>query len=56
MLSLINRIIRVTIVDDSEAERCDVCCEVDWSSAETMALASQRIKDGFGDKMQLELP
>ena len=46
--------IQVTIVDDSKGEKCDVNCGVDWSSAEVITLASQRIKDRFGNKIQLE--
>jgi len=51
---LIEHAIQITIVDDSEGEKCDARCGVDWSSAETLALASQRIKDRFGDKIRLE--
>ncbi len=54
MLPLIKHTIQVTIVDDSRGEKCDAHCGVDWSSEEAITLASQRIKDGFGDKIQLE--
>ena len=54
MLSLIRRAIQITIIDDSKGEKCDAHCGVDWSSAEAIALASQRIKDRFGAKIQLE--
>jgi len=54
MLPLIKHTIQVTIVDDSKGEKCDAHCGVDWSSVEAITLASQRIKDGFGDKIQLE--
>ncbi len=54
MLPLIKHTIQVTIVDDSRGEKCDAHCGVDWSSVEAITLASQRIKDRFGDKMQLE--
>ena len=54
MLPLIKHIIQVIIVDDSKGERCDAHCGVDWSSVEAVTLASQRIKDRFGDKIQLE--
>jgi len=47
-------VIQITIVDDSKGEKCDAHCGVDWSSAEAIALASQRIKDRFGDRIQLE--
>jgi len=54
MPSLIKHTIQITIVDDSKSEKCDAHCGVDWSSAEAIALARQRIKDRFGDKIQLE--
>ena len=54
MTSLIKHTIQITIVDDSKSEKCDAHCGVDWSSAEAIALARQRIKDRFGDKIQLE--
>ena len=54
MLPLIKHTIQVTIVDDSKGEKCDAHCGVDWSSVEAITLASQRIKDRFGDKIQLE--
>ena len=54
MTPLIRHAIQITIVDDSKGEKCNAHCGVDWSSAEAIALASQRIKDRFGDKIQLE--
>ena len=54
MLPLIKHTIQVIIVDDSKGEKCDAHCGVDWSSVEAITLASQRIKDRFGDKIQLE--
>ncbi len=53
-MRVIQHTMRVTIVDDSKGEKCDAHCGVDWSSVEAITLASQRIKDRFGDKMQLE--
>ncbi len=53
-MSLIKPAIQITIVDDSKGEKCDAHCGVDWSSAEAIALANKRIKDRFGDKIQLE--
>jgi len=46
--------IQVIIVDDSKGKKCDANCGVDWSSAEAITLANQRIKDRFGDRVQLE--
>jgi disulfide oxidoreductase YuzD len=46
--------IRVTILDDSKGDKCDVGCGVDWSSGEDVSLARQRIKDRFGDIARLE--
>ncbi len=54
MPPLVRHAIQITIVDDSKGEKCNAHCGVDWSSAEAIALASQRIKDRFGGKIQLE--
>ena len=51
---MIKHTIQITIVDDSRAEKCDAECGLDWSSAEVIALASQRIKDRFGEKIKIE--
>ncbi|MDI6815144.1 MAG: hypothetical protein QMC90_03605 [Dehalococcoidales bacterium] len=51
---MIKPTIQITIVDDSKAEKCDAHCELDWSSPEVIALASQRIKDRFGDRIKLQ--
>lgn len=45
---------KITIVDDSKAEKCDAECGVDWSSTEAFTLARQRIEERFGDRAQLE--
>jgi disulfide oxidoreductase YuzD len=47
--------IQVTIIDNSRQrqEECEAECGIDWSSPEAVALASQRIKDRFGDEIQL---
>jgi len=54
MLPLVKQTIQITIIDDSKGEKCEAHCGVDWSSAEAIALANQRIRDRFGDKIQLE--
>ncbi|MFC1943347.1 hypothetical protein ACFLWO_02055 [Chloroflexota bacterium] len=46
--------IQITIIDDSSQGECDAGCGEDWSSPEPLALAEQRIKDRFGDKIQLQ--
>ena len=46
--------IQIVIVDDSKGEKCDAECGVDWSLAESIALASQQIKDRFGYQIKLE--
>lgn len=51
---MIKHTIQITIVDDSRGEECQINCGLDWSLAETMALASRQIKDRFGDMVQLE--
>ncbi len=50
---MVKHTIQITIVDDSKGEKCEAHCGVDWSSAEAITLANQRIKDRFGDKIQL---
>jgi len=50
----IRHAIQVTIVDDSTGEKCDTHCGVDWSSTEAISLAAKRIKDRFGNRIQLE--
>ena len=54
MPPLIEPAIQITIVDDSKVEKCDAHCGVDWSSPEVVTLASQRIKDRFGDRIKLQ--
>ena len=54
MTSLIKHDIQIVIVDDSKGEKCDANCGVDWSSAEAITLAEQRIKDRFGGRARLE--
>jgi len=46
--------IQIIIIDDSKGERCDAHCGADWSLAETIALAKKRIKERFGERIQLE--
>ena len=53
MLPLIEHIIQITIVDDSCREECEAECGIDWSSPEALALASQRIRDRFGDGIEI---
>lgn len=50
----IKHTIQVTIVDNPKGEKCDARCGLDWSSAEAISLASERIKERFGDSIQLE--
>ena len=45
--------IQVTIVDDSMGEKCEAHCGMDWSSVEAISLATERIKERFGDRIQL---
>jgi len=54
MLPLIKHDIQIVILDDSKGEKCEVNCGVDWSSAEAITLAKQRVKDRFGDRARLE--
>ncbi len=45
---------KITIIDDSKGEKCEANCGIDWSSPEAVALATKRIKDRFGDGVELE--
>ena len=54
MPPLIKHTIQIIIVDDSKGEKCNAHCGIDWSSAEAIALASQRIKDRFSNKIELQ--
>ena len=51
---MLKRTIQISIMDDNSQGKCDAGCGEDWSSPETLALAEQRIKDRFGDKIQLQ--
>ena len=51
---MIKHDVQIVIVDDSKGEKCEANCGVDWSSAEAITLAKQRIKDRFGDRARLE--
>jgi len=51
---LIKPCIQITIVDDSKGEKCNAHCGADWASTQVIDLASQRIKERFGDKIKLE--
>ena len=42
-----------TIVDDSKIMVCDANCGAEWSLAEAISLARQRVKERFGDKVRL---
>jgi len=54
MPPLTKHAIQIAIVDDSKSEKCDAHCGVDWSSEEAITLASQRVKDRFGDRVKLQ--
>ena len=51
---MLKRRTQITIIDKSRQEKCNAGCGEDWSSPETLALARQRIKDRFGDEVQLK--
>ena len=53
MPSLIKYAIQVNIINDSRWQGCEAECGIDWSSPEAIATANQRIKDRFGEKIQL---
>ncbi|MFC1948561.1 DUF1462 family protein [Chloroflexota bacterium] len=45
--------IKITIIEDSRQEECEAGCGMDWSSPETVAMASQQVKARFGDDVHL---
>ena len=46
---------QVVIVDDSaKVDKCGIDCGEDWSSTEAIALANQRVKARFGERVRLE--
>ncbi len=53
-MPMVKSTIQVTIIYDSKGERCNADCGVDWSSTEVITLTSQRIKERFGDRVELE--
>ena len=54
MLLLAKPGVQITIVDNSKVVECDAHCGAEWASAQTVDLAGQRIKERFGDRVQLE--
>ena len=54
MLPLNKRNMRVIIIDDGNQQQCETGCGVDWTAPEMLTLASQRIRDRFGDKIKLK--
>jgi disulfide oxidoreductase YuzD len=50
----IRHTMQVIIVDDSQGVKCEAQCGTDWSLAEVISLAAERIRDRFGDKVKLE--
>ena len=49
-----NPVIQVTIIYESEGERCNPACGIDWSSTEAAAPITQRISERFGEQVELE--
>jgi hypothetical protein len=48
--------IKVTIVynSKSKSKECGAYCGVDWALPEAATVASQRVKERFGDRIQME--
>ncbi|MBI4284510.1 MAG: hypothetical protein HY670_01240 [Chloroflexi bacterium] len=44
----------VTIAASRQAESCEAACGLDWTAAENAALARQRVKERFGERVQME--
>jgi len=47
--------ILVTIIFRSKSEKCEAACGLDWSSAETITVMKQRVKERFAGGVQLKL-
>ena len=45
---------QISIIDDSNQEKCDVDCGVDWSSPEAIALARRQIEGRFSNEIELQ--
>ena len=54
MLPLSKQDIKVLVVDDRQIRSCEVGCGMDWSSADTVALAALQVHASFGDRVQLK--
>ena len=46
--------IHILIIDDSNAEKCDSRCGVDWSLAQNLALARERSNERFGNQINVQ--
>jgi len=51
---VVKHITRVTIVGAESKLECDAGCGEDWSSRGTLAIAGQKLRERFGDKVKLE--
>ena len=54
MPPLHSQAIQITILDDRHTEECGAGCSIDWSSPESLALASQQVKERFGDDVKID--
>ena len=46
--------VRVTVLGGSAPGECDAGCGTDWSAAESISLASERIRERFGREINIE--
>ena len=44
--------VQITIINDSRRVECEANCGTDWSSPDSLALASQRIRERFGEEIE----
>ncbi len=44
---------QITIVDDSQDEKCSYSCGLDWTSIEVIDLAGKQIQERFGSQAEL---
>jgi len=46
--------VNIKIIDDTSRRDCDAACGTDWSSSESIELASQQIRNRFSEEIRLE--
>ncbi len=47
--------VKITIVADSSSQHCSGNCGGDWSFPDALDIARQRVKERFGDRVEIEV-